>query len=167
MKTYKSLKGKYVNHEGTIKGSTFIYRGQKLKRGQVVQSETEPIDGKGHSLVNCEFPNDPACKRNKERGKPCKHMAFELISDDSPARNLDLETYSSEIDETKDPRKQPEIRRDIKERFGEPTPQTMKKKDLLALERKLIMLEGKEGTQATGTNDAMTPQQAQNHLHGR
>lgn len=147
MKTYRSLKG------GNSKVGKFIYRGQRLRTGDIVQSETEPTDGKGNSLVNSERP------------------AFELISESGPrnpdARDVFPTGKKWDIDwierANTDTRTKPEIAADIKKKHGQEIDhRPIRKADLLAQEYQLDLMRGKDA--AMGTNDPMTLSQAQEFL---
>lgn len=147
MNTYRSLKG------GTAKQGKFIYRGQRLHTGEIVMSDSDPIDGKGNSL--CEGPSP----------------AFELISK-GPMRDPDAQDRFPtgkkwDVDfverANNDPRTKPQIAADIEKKHGQKIdPRPIRKADLLAQEYQLDLMRGKDA--AMGTNDEMTGIQAQEFL---
>jgi len=143
MKTYRTLKG------GTAAGrGKFIYRGQRLKFGEIVQCDIEPTDGKGNSLVDC------------------PDSAFELVSDDAPARNITGKKWEVDFDKlaAEDTRTKPQIAADIKEKYGQAIdPRPIRKSELIAQEYRLNIMKGRDAAEFTlvGTNDKMTGLQAQ------
>lgn len=147
MKTYRTLKG----GGGPGRGK-FIYKGQRFRAGEVVESELEPTDGKGNSLVDCDNP------------------AFEFVSEDTPGRPSDTKKPSPSVDFIRmandDPRTKPQIAKEIELKHGvKIDSRQIRKVDLLAQEYQLDITRGKDATQAEqpgiGTNDAMTGLQAQ------
>lgn len=143
MKTYRTLKG------GSAKQGKFIYRGQRFKFGELVTSEAEPVDGKGNSLVDCENP------------------AFELVSDDAPARSATPLGKKTSVDfielANNDQRTKPQIARDIKTKYEVAIdPRPIRKADLIAREHELEALKGKDA--AMSTNATMTGLEAQEML---
>ena len=149
---YQSLKG------GTKKIGKFIYRNQRLKTGEIVESDTEPTDGKGNSLV------DLTADELRRGHTP----AFKLVGGGVPTPAPEPVINDMEEAAKLDPRTNSQIRRDIKEKYGEAPAPTMKKLNLIALETKLRMLHGKDAAIAAsqlgkeiGMNDPMTLKDAE------
>jgi hypothetical protein len=148
MAKYKALKGKYTDANGMRKGTLFYYSGQKIKRGEILESDTEPMCGQDTSLVNCDSP------------------AFELVEGSpEPARSLTVAPVNSDLQEVAnlDPRSRKQIRDDIKKNYGDGVDHRMSKINLIALEMKLKMLHQKDAV----LDNSMTTSQAQEALAGR
>lgn len=124
------------------------FRGRRFKKGEELHMEGEPTDGKGNSLVD---EKNPAFRLERSDGS---------VSNEPVPQNTDLQDAADA-----DPRTNSQIRRDIKDVYGETPSMTMKKINLLALELKLKMLHGKDAAikpaGEIGMNDEMTLAQAQ------